>query len=428
MTMSWEDSHKLIRIRRLLVLIFPVSILVDLISGFCTVQLHAYIPISQFLRIVIMTDALYLLTKRVRPIFIGGIRIPIFFFILISPFWMIIGGVGANSGYNPVLEIEGFSKILYFFVIVTFFIVYRTEIKKQHPLRIISNYGLIIAVAVIISFVTGYGNYTYGVDHGFGTKSYFKAGNDLGLTILYASVASSLYMFFHYGWKQVFIILTISLSAILIGTRVGLIGIAFWITVLMCYIVFIYRPKDSRMRKRLLLYKPVIILGYAICVIEVIKFLLSAFNSYMLLRYTESAMMSARSLLTTPAEEYITKLEWYEFAFGKGVSSLYYYIAQSLGSTSDYCMVEADFHELLGGYGLVGFLVFISPFAYFMIKAVKRYILQPNFTLFAVLFVTASFLAVAYAAGHCFRNTMVAPIYGYVVSLMYDEKKRSLDK
>ena len=91
-------------------------------------------------------------------------------------------------------------------------------------------------------------------------------------------------------------------------------------------------------------------------------------------------------------------------------------------------MIEADFHELLGGYGLVGFLVLIFPFLYFMIKAIKRYFTHPDFTLFTVLFVTASFLAVAYSAGHCIRNTMVAPISGYMVSLMYYEKKHSLDK
>ena len=426
--MNLAESLILTRIRRLLILIFPVSILIDLISGFCTVQLHTYIPISQLLRIFIMTDALYLLTKRVRPIFIWGIRIPIFFFILISPFWMIIGGVGANSGYNPVLEIEGFSKILYFFIIVAFFIVYRTEIKKQNPFRIISNYGLFIAIAVIISFVTGSGNYTYGVDHGFGTKSYFKAGNDLGLTILYASVVSSLYFFSHFGWKRVLITLTISLSAILVGSRVALLGIALWVTIVMCYIVFIYRPTDSLMRKRLNLYKPVIISGYILCVVGAIRFLLSVFDSYMLAKYTADAMMSARSLLTAPAEEYISNLQWFEFAFGKGVSSIYHHVAQSLGTFSTYRMVEADLHELLGGYGLIGFLVIIFPFVYFLIQAIKRYFLQPDFTLFAVIFITASFLAFAYAAGHCFRNTMVAPIYGYMVSLMYYEKKSSLDK
>lgn len=375
-----------------------------------------------------MAGALYLLTKRVNFSPIWVTLMPSLFFILAFPLWIIIFGIEPNSGCSLGVEIESLSKILYFFIIVTFFIIYAKEIEQSKPLKIISNYGLVIAVAVIISFVTGYGNHTYGVDYGFGSKSYFKAGNDLGLTILYASVVSSLYFFSHFGWKRVLITLTISLSAILVGSRVALLGIALWMTILMCYIVFIYRPTDSLMRKRLNLYKPVIISGYILCVVGAIRFLLSVFDSYMLAKYTADAMMSARSLLTAPAEEYISNLQWFEFAFGKGVSSIYHHVAQSLGTFSTYRMVEADLHELLGGYGLIGFLVIIFPFAYFLIQAIKRYFLQPDFTLFAVIFITASFLAFAYAAGHCFRNTMVAPIYGYMVSLMYYEKKSSLDK
>ena len=375
-----------------------------------------------------MAGALYLLTKRVNLSPVWMALVPFLFFILAFPLWIIISGIEPGGGYSLGVEIESLSKILYFFIIVTFFIIYAKEIGQFKPLKVISHYGFVIAVAVIISFVTGYGNYTYGVDHGFGTKSYFKAGNDLGLTILYTSVASSLYIFSHFGWKRVLIALTISLSAILVGSRVALIGIALWVTILLYYIVFIYRPSDSSMRKRLRFYKPVIISGYILCVVGAIKFLLSVFDNYMWAKYTADAMMSARSLLTAPAEEYISNLDWFEFAFGRGVSSIYYHVAQSLGTYSTYRMIEADFHELLGGYGLVGFLVLIFPFLYFMLKAIKRYFTHPDFTLFTVLFVTASFLAVAYSAGHCIRNTMVAPIYGYMVSLMYYEKKRSLDK
>ena len=426
--MNPDESLILTQIRRLLILIFPVSIIVDLISGFFTVQLHTYIPICQLLRIFIMVGTLYLLTKRVSPIIIWVTFIPIIFVILISPFWMITGGLEPEKGYNLGVEIESFSKILYFLIIVTFFIVYRREINTEQPIRIISIYGLLIAGAVIISFVTGYGNSTHNEEYGFGTKSYFKAGNDLGLTILYASVVSSLYMFSHLGLKRALITLTISLSAILIGTRVGLIGIAVWLTIMVCYTVFIYSPTDIRMRNRFLFYKPMIFFGFILCAIECIKFILSSFDKYMLVKYTMEAMMTARSLLTAPVDEYISNLEWYDFAFGRGMSTIYHYVAQSLGNYYDYRIIEADFHELLGGYGLFGFLVFVSPFAYFMIKAFKRYISRPNFTDLAILFVTASFLAVAYAAGHCFRNTMVAPIYGYMVSLMYNGEKHSIDQ
>lgn len=426
--MNLNESLILTRIRRLLILIFPVSIIVDLLSGFFTLQLHTYIPIGQLLRVFIMIWTLYLLTARVRPILIWVTFIPILFFILASPLWMIAGGLEPARGYNLGVEIESLSKIIYFFIIVTFFIVYRKEIKKLHILSIISKYGLFIAGALIISFVTGYGNHTHNAAYGFGTKSYFKAGNDLSLTILFASVASSLYMFSHFGLKRALITLTISLSTILIGTRVGVIGIAIWMTMLMCYIVFIYHPKEIRTRKRLRLYKPVIFFGYILCMIGATNYLWSSFDNYMLKRFSMAGIKTARSLLTDPALEYIGNLEWHEAIFGRGLASLYHYVAKSIRSNSDFRMVEADFHELIGGYGLLGVIVCISPFMYFMFKALKGYIQRPDFRKFAVLFVTLSFLAVAYTAGHCFRNTMVAPIYGYMVSLIYYGKKRITDQ
>ncbi|MBD5291691.1 MAG: hypothetical protein HDS23_00360 [Bacteroides sp.] len=426
--MNPNESLILTRIRWLLIFIFPISIVVDLISGFFTLQLQTYIPIGQWLRVLIMACALYLLTKRVRTILIWVILSPVLFFILASPLWMIIGGIEPTRGYNLGVEIDSFSKILYFLTIVTFFIVYKEEIRKQHILRIISNYGFFIAGALIISFVTGYGNHTHNAAYGFGTKSYFKAGNDLSLTILYASVTSSLYMFSHFGWKRALITLTISLSTILIGTRVGVIGIAIWMTILMCYILFIYYPKERRTRKKLRFYKPVIFFGYILCIITATNYLWTSFDNYMLKRFSMAGIKTARSRLTDPALEYIGNLEWYEAIFGRGMASLYHYVAKSIRFNSDFRMVEADFHELMGGYGLLGIIVCISPFVYFMFKALKGYFQRPDFRKFAVLFVTLSFLAVAYTAGHCFRNTMVAPIYGYMVSLMYYGEKRFTDQ
>ena len=356
------------------------------------------------------------------------ILIPTLFFLLASSIWMLIYGFDPNNGFSFGIEIESFSKIIYFLIIITFFIVYREEIERLAPIKIITKYGLIISVAVIISFVTGFGNHTYGLQYGFGSKSYFKAGNDLGLTILYSAVACSIYMMEHFDWRRLIILLTISAGAILVGTRVGLIGILFWLTLLMCYIVFIYRPKDKRMRRRFLRYRPLIFLGYFLCISGVIYYLLSTFDKYMLFKYSSVGLQSARSPLTDPAETYISTFEWYEGIFGKGMAPLYYFVSQSVRAWSEHRMVEADFHELLGGYGFIGFILVISPFFYFMFKALKRYFSHPDFTLFAILFVTSSFLAIAFIAGHSVRNPMVAPIYAYIVSLLYYGKKRLIDK
>ena len=426
--MNQNKSIALRRIKQLLVLIFQVSILVDLISGFCQVQLHTYIPICPLLRVIIMAAIIYLLSIRATSTIIRLPLIQFLFFLIASSIWVLIYGFEPNNSVNIGIEIESFSKILYFLLMLDFFIVYRKEIERLDPLRIISIYGLLISAAVVISFLTGFGNETHNMNYGFGSKSYFKGGNDLGLTILYTAVVSSLYLMSRFEWRRAVILLIISSGAILIGSRVGLIGIFSWLTMLIYYIVFIYRPHSQRLRIKLHHFKPIILFIYIIGAWVVSYYLLATFDDFMLYKYSSTGLRTARTLLTDPAEIYISKFYWYEAAFGKGVASLYYFVAQSIGAWIDYRMVEADFHELLGGYGFIGFVVIISPFFYFFFKALKRYFSHPNFTLFAILFVTASFLVIAYVAGHCLRNTMVAPIYAYIVSLMYYEKERSIDK
>lgn len=419
------ESLTLMQIKRLLILIFPVSIIVDLISGFCTVQLKTYIPIGQVFRVIIMAAIVYLLLKKARPMFIWLTVMPFLFFIFAASFWIIFNGFDPGNGFSPGIEIENFSKLLYLFMCITFFIVYREEIELLDPLKIISSYGFLISAAVIISFITGFGNKSYGSQYGFGSKSYFKAINDLGLTILYCAVVSTIYLMSKFQWKRLLILLTISSGALLLGSRVGLIGIIVWLSIFIGYFVFFFQPRLRRMRRRFRLYKLLIFSTYIICLYNVLAYLFSIFDKYMLYKYTATGLQNARSLLTEPAEIYITNYEWYEAAFGKGLAALYYFVAKAAAPWVEYRVVEADFHELLGGYGLLGFVLFISPFFFFLLKAVKRFFSHPDFTLFAILFVTASFLAIAFAAGHCFRNPMVAPVYAYIVSLLYYGKKSS---
>ena len=88
--MSLNKSLTLLRITQLLIFIFPVCILVDLASGFCTVQLGTYIPVAQLFRVIIMAAITYLLSVRAKPLVIWMILIQILFFILASSFWLII--------------------------------------------------------------------------------------------------------------------------------------------------------------------------------------------------------------------------------------------------------------------------------------------------------------------------------------------------
>ncbi|MBD5301772.1 MAG: hypothetical protein HDS16_02040 [Bacteroides sp.] len=403
----------------LLLLIFPGSILIDLSTGFTQLQLNLRISVAPVYRTALMIWMMWLILRRQNDIFRKTIFFPILFLLIAFPCWLINIGINNIQGFQVGIEIESFSKIIYFFIVVCFFVNYRYELLKFNLAKIIGNYGFIISTALILSFISGYGNLSHGGDYGFGTKSYFKAGNDLGLTIIYSLVVYSLDLVRRFNLVHLLKVTVIACGGSLIGTRVGLVGSLSWIVILIIYLGFIYSPSSANNKRSLKKFKifgfPLLALG----IIRFISFIISSFDKYMLIRFSLEGIKNARYLLSTYALEYFSSLEGLLILSGSGMSLLYQYVGYKMCFPGQYRMVEADLHELLGGYGVVGLLILFSPFIYFLVRAIKRISKSNSFENFSLLFITSSFIFIAFTAGHCIRNTMVAPIYAYAVSLLF---------
>lgn len=150
-------------------------------------------------------------------------------------------------------------------------------------------------------------------------------------------------------------------------------------------------------------------------------------DDFMIAKYSLEGIQNARTGLTDYSIIYINTLDYFKLLFGSGLSCLYFFVGKRFIGDNSYDIVyravEADFHELIGGYGIIGFIIIVSPFLYFTLKSMNIQIEKPSFLNFGIVFITLSFLFIAFAGGHCFRNTMAAPIYGFVVSLFYHNRQ-----
>lgn len=418
-------------ISKLLFLIFPLSVIIDLVNGYTQVQLGLHTPIGQIYRIIIMGLSTYCILKNFNKTIILYLSILVFYYLLSYPIWLVDLGLDASSGFNLSIEVENTIKCIYFFLIISFFISYKEIIVKLNPLNIITNYGLLISFSIIFSFITGFGNNSMGEDYGFGTKSYFKAGNDLGITLLYCGVISSIYLIKKFTYLNLIKTFSILASGMLVGSRVAMVGSFFWIIISIVYITFGLKQNDKKYKNTLLIYKIIIGPTLILAIVYLVIFIISMFDNYMINKFSLEGIQRARTSLTDIANIYISNMNVFRICFGAGMSSLYYFVGVRYpGPVSDgmYRAVEADFHELIGGYGILGLIVIVTPFIYFALKACKLQLKKPSFVNFSILFILVSFIFIAFLGGHCFRNAMVAPIYGFISSLLYKRDEYIISK
>lgn len=411
----------------ILVLIFPLSVFIDLFNGYTQVQLGIFTPIGQIYRIIVMICLLYCIFQKYRNKYFKYLVVLTSYFVIAFPLWIIGAGFENDNGFNLGIEIENCIKTIYFWIIIMFFALYKYDISYCHPLSIINNYGLFIAVAIIFSYITRYGNNSMGEDYGFGTKSYFKAGNDLGITILYSGIISSFDLVKHFTNRNIIKTFIILSSGMLIGSRVAMFGCLFWLLILILYLSFMYNSHKKVYRNRILVFKLLFVPLIICSLVFLVSFIISMLDDFMIAKYSLEGIQNARTGLTDYSIIYINTLDYFKLLFGSGLSCLYFFVGKRFIGDNSYDIVyravEADFHELIGGYGIIGFIIIVSPFLYFTLKSMNIQIEKPSFLNFGIVFITLSFLFIAFAGGHCFRNTMAAPIYGFVVSLFYHNRQ-----
>lgn len=404
--------------RACITMLFYISIIIDLINGYLQLAQGIQLPIGQFFRIILLLMLIYSIRSiNKKNSYNEYVKIWIVSWLICFSFWIISSAYGFQY-FSLAIEINDMLRILYLWICILFFLSYKDNFNSLLILNAISNYGFIIASCIIISFITGFGHYSYGEDYGFGTKSWFIAGNDLGTTLIMCILTSSIliirklsiFNLIRFGFTIV--------GSVLIGSRVGIIGsiiiLVYWLT----YYITIYRP-DKINRKpyiiSIICFAPIVV--YSIIIF--VKFIYSSLDTYALARLSFEGIGSARESLSGYASEYINKLSGISILFGQGVSSLYYYIARIGGFYTDYKSAEADIFDTIGSFGFLFGLYTLAPFFWWTIKSIKLYFQSKSYITSSIFLVCILFIGIGTLSGHCIKNTMAAPIYAFYISLLY---------
>lgn len=419
--MEAKETKKIcsIEIKNYIKFIFFGVLLIDIINGITQGVFSIHTPIGVITRSAIFLMTFQYIFKQRKSILKTLIIILVCGFIFLVPLWLIY------NQYDIKLEILETVKIIYSYSILSFFIYYRNYIAIDKLLTYVVNYGVLVAIILIISLYTNFN--PNGTDYTFGTQGPFIAGNDLGLTLVFALGISLIVFFENKTFKNLVCSIVISLGLCLIGTRTGILGVAIlWLS----SILYVILAKDSTIKIGYINKLILVCITSLLFILAVIKIseLLENQSDYYKDKMTVEAATGARTILIDGAKDQIKSFNGLSFLIGKGKSSAYANNATYVGSTeTETRSIEADFYDTIASYGyLFGAILLIIPIS-MLITGIKLFLIKQKFRLFICCELMFLYIIVGYIAGHAILNMMLAPLLSvsYILILQQNRSIRN---
>lgn len=365
----------------------------DSINGYLQIQLGINSPIGILFRFSIIV---YLLIKTINYRRLALLCFASIWILGITFYW--------NLAFRSNLIEEILNFVYYFYFILYFNFFKKAKYSPEIILKYITNYGFLISIIIILCFLLGIGNKSYGEDYGFGTKGFFIAGNDLGLTLIFALAGAFLYRIL-YVQNIYYSILpyVIVIGCFLVGSRVCMILSVLELVCFSLYILLFLPVANNKLFK--------ILQVIFICTIALILFnLFKTFDAYTLERLSFDSMGSARDGFVSAAKDHIESFNFLSCIIGNGSENLFDKIGRQL-MLGESKSVEADFYETIGSYGYVLGIIIYSIFIIPFIKSIYIFFKKKNIITLTVLLLNLLFIVIGFLAGHAMRNSMVAPLY-----------------
>ena len=333
-------------------------------------------------------------------------------FIGLNFYWVVL------DNYSLLREVQQLLRILYPYLLLSMIIYLfkkRTDLL-QTALSFLSYNGLFSSLAIIVSFFFGFGYESYsGI---FGSTSFFKAQNDISLVILLSNVIN-IYIYISYKNKKKIVFFGINFLALLmIGTRSGILGtVLTLIFFLIAFATFSKKEiKRSLIRRGLIISSSLFIFvstGYYIYLNIFLKY------KYLLDKMVLLTSQTPRDSLTTIASNRILERGFLNNIFGEGYLSFAKHIAMQYSSSKDFSqygkLVEQDFYDMIGAYGVVLGLIFILVPVSFLLKSGFNFIYKRTLLNFTILIMMFLFISQSFLAGHAINS----PTVSAVVIIMY---------
>ena len=385
-------------------LIFTFSVFIDMYNGYC----QHYMGASPFLPSFYKGGLLLLcivgcLWKEWTP-FLKGLLFGLFLYAMAFLYWIIF-----IPSFDFGDELGYFVKFFYPYFVLVFLFRCRKYIQEDEFIRLLTYYGIIAAASIILLFFLGLGVSSYGeidAPYGFGTKGFFTAGNDIGLTLLMTNcLLCYLYVTGH-KFRHLCEIILVTIASIMLGTMAGMGGVLLIWGVLVYFVLFVSKGLFSRRQKFLLASVVGLILLYIIYSVVGIFWV----DDYMLQRFDILLAGDSRTGLKEAANQVFENFNGMQWLFGMGYSGFGKEVAQNR-FLDGYRLTEMDFHDIVGYYGLLlGGSVLLFSF-YVLYNAIKYYLKTKSAFFFWMIILLCLFIGHGYLAGHAYTSTQSALLF-----------------
>jgi hypothetical protein len=444
-----SSSEKTLNKFELFLLIFiSIQPVIDILTTLSMTVLNQSATFGVFFRLLVMCLCLiYIINSQFKKkksttlIYLFGLFFILAVNLMINYFFKV--------NFNLIDEIKFIAKISYVHIMLFTYIILFTSLRKQQNLlKIIKRYFLyailIINLVMIISLLTSTSLSSYDYTK-IGYTGWFFAGNEIGailaiifpISIIYALTKTTQASLSYY-WLPV--ILT-AFSLLMLGTKVGygalLLGLA--VTLFMCFVMWFIRKKEPN-RKTFFLNGAIsaILLVLLVVITPFTPVFKNTFAHFQLLginfdssnqesnekdetkdvpkkpekiqkEQVENLILSSREVYLKRQSQQFKKAPLIQKIFGMGYAGNY---------KDEPKLIEMDFYDLFFSLGIIGFIIFMLPFAYFIIRIGYIFIKEFSnyFTPVYVLFLTSLVLGlgISFTAGH----VLTAPAVSIYLSII----------
>ncbi|MEQ5791018.1 O-antigen ligase family protein [Muricauda sp. NFXS6] len=389
---------------RLLYAIIFIPLFVDALNGMFELVQFDFSIGRLFRGLLWFFGLLFLLAKK-------GLS----FVEIFIPLWLIhvIVWYFSDEKFDFLMELSFLLKATYFFVIYGVLAKIWQENKKKYIIKYLKLYFKAASGLICFSFFTNIGTSAYN-GWGFGTKSFFLAANDIGITILL------LFTFFLFNrksykihWAWIFIGY---LSLILLGTTTGM--IASTVVVIFYALVEFFLKKMGVLKRLVIVFISIIV----VLVSSISIYRLVESTPYFVNKYEKILSKGIRSDVTKWSNQYFEERSTIKAMFGEGMSSfsknfVSYAKGEKGKKTEEGAYVERDFHDFKGAYGLLLLLILIFAYGFLFLRIIVNLCNEQTIFYFSVVLIVLLVFLHGYFAGHVFYSPTVAGILASIFVL-----------
>lgn len=335
--------------------------------------------------------------------------------------------VGLFHGKSFFYDLTALSKVLYLPFTTGLFVVLSKQynLHKDEIVRFIEYGAYVLGISLLVSQMLGIQKKTYG-DYAFGSTGIFYAQNDMTLALGLGLLACGYLLVMSFSWLRLGLLVISSYACVQIGTRASLGAVV--VTAITATVLVVWGKMEGRRGVTYRIKKWLV--GFSILA------LMSGILLYGLAKQQEFSYQQQKLeeittgefprllLVLAGAEQISNRSAVYDFV-GEGADAFQSGVARYFPKTDKRRMVEVDWMDIFGGYG-VSFTILIHSFVVLvLLKNSIRFVIKRDSFHGLIASATSFYLIHSVIAGHALTSPIPTTLMAAYFSFHFVEFKKN---